>query len=120
MSRAADPTADQPITRTILFDARLRQVKDTDRVEIREIRILPGYAAGLHVHNGPVVGSILTGSVTYQIDGQPASVLHAGDVFFEPEGERIARFDAGDDGVTFLAYFLLSPGQEAQLTMLSQ
>jgi len=40
MPRTADPTADQPITRTILFDARLRQVKDTDRVEICEIRIL--------------------------------------------------------------------------------
>jgi hypothetical protein len=35
-------------------------------------------------------------------------VLRAGDVFYEPEGERIARFDAQADGVTFLAYFLLS------------
>jgi hypothetical protein len=39
-------------------------------------------------------------------------------VFYEPEGERIARFDAQDDGVTFLAYFLLSPGQEPELTPL--
>jgi quercetin dioxygenase-like cupin family protein len=115
MPRAADPTQEQPITRTVLLDARLRQVKDTGRVEIREIRILPGYAGGLHVHNGPVVGSIVEGSVAYQIQGQPASVLQAGDVFFEPEGERIARFDAGDYGVTFLAYFLLSPGQDQQL-----
>jgi len=119
MPRAADPTPDQPITRTVLLDARLRQVKATGRVEIREIRILPGHAAGLHVHNGPVVGSILAGLATYQIEGQPASVLQPGDVFFEPEGERIARFDAGTDGVTFLAYFLLSPGQEAQLTVLA-
>jgi len=29
MPRAADPTAEQPITRTVLFDARLRPVKDT-------------------------------------------------------------------------------------------
>jgi quercetin dioxygenase-like cupin family protein len=75
---------------------------------------------GWHVHNGPVAGGVLSGSVTYQIDGQPASVRHAGDVFFEPAGERIVRFDAGDDGVTFLAYFVLSPGQEAQLTMLAE
>jgi hypothetical protein len=54
MPRAADPTREQPITRTVLLDARLRQVKDTGRVEIREIRILPGHAAGLQVHNGPV------------------------------------------------------------------
>jgi quercetin dioxygenase-like cupin family protein len=84
-------------------------------VEIREIRILPGHAAGLHVHNGPVFGSILAGSVVYQIEGRPTSVLQVGDVFFEPEGERIARFDAGEDGVTFLAYFLLSPGQQPQI-----
>ncbi len=115
MSRAADPTGEQPVTRAVLLDARLPQVKETDRVEIREIRILPGHAAGLHVHNGPVVGGILAGSAVYQIEGQPATVLRAGDVFFEPEGERIARFDAQDDGVTFLAYFLLSPGQEPQL-----
>jgi hypothetical protein len=36
------------------------------------------------------------------------------------EGERIARFDAEHDGVTFLAYFLLSPGQEPQITMPGQ
>jgi quercetin dioxygenase-like cupin family protein len=120
MPRAADPTPDQPISRTVLTDVQLRQVKDTGHVEIREIRILPGHAAGLHVHNGPVVGSIVAGSAVYQIEGQPETVLEAGDVFFEPEGERIARFDARDDGVTFLAYFLLSPGQEAQLTFPDQ
>jgi quercetin dioxygenase-like cupin family protein len=101
-------------------DVRLPAAKVTDRVQVREIRIAPAQPAGLHVHNGPVFGSIVTGSVVYQIDGQPASVLHPGDVFYEPEGERIARFDAQGDGVTFLAYFLLSPGQEPQLTMLDQ
>jgi quercetin dioxygenase-like cupin family protein len=116
MPRAVDPTPDQPISRTVLTDVQLPQVKDTGHVEIREIRIAPGHATGLHVHNGPVVGSIVAGSAVYQIEGQPETVLEAGDVFFEPEGERIARFDARDDGVTFLAYFLLSPGQEAQLT----
>jgi quercetin dioxygenase-like cupin family protein len=63
-------------------------------------------------------GSIVAGSVVYQVDGQPASVLRPGDVFYEPAGKRIARFDAQEDGVTFLAYFLLSPGQEPELTML--
>jgi quercetin dioxygenase-like cupin family protein len=116
MPRAADPTPEQPISRTVLMDARLRQVKETGHVEIREIRILPSHAAGLHVHNGPVVGSIVAGSAVYQVEGEPAAVLVPGDVFFEPEGERIARFDAGDDGVTFLAYFLLAPGQDAELT----
>ena len=120
MPRAADPTPEQPLTRTVLMDARLRQVQETGHIEIREIRILPGYAAGLHMHNGPVVGNILEGSAVYQIEGQPEAVLRAGDVFFEPEGERIARFDAGDNGVTFLAYYLLSPGQDPELTFPDQ
>jgi quercetin dioxygenase-like cupin family protein len=118
MGRTAEPSAEEPITRTVVSDVRLPAVKATDRVQIREIRIAPSQPAGLHVHNGPVFGSIVAGSVVYQIDGQPAAVLRPGDVFYEPEGERIARFDAQEDGVTFLAYFLLSPGQEPELTQL--
>jgi quercetin dioxygenase-like cupin family protein len=118
MGQTAEPSAEQPITRTVVSDIRLPAVKATDRVQVREIRILPSRATGLHVHNGPVFGSVVAGSVVYQIDGQPATVLRPGDVFYEPEGERIARFDAQEDGVTFLAYFLLSPGQEPELTAL--
>jgi quercetin dioxygenase-like cupin family protein len=75
-------------------DVRLPAVKATDRVQVREIRILPSQPAGLHVHNGPVFGNIVTGSVVYQVEGQPAAILRPGDVFYEPEGGRIARFDA--------------------------
>ncbi|HEY3957192.1 MAG TPA: cupin domain-containing protein [Streptosporangiaceae bacterium] len=119
MARTAGPSAEQPITRTVVSDVRLPAVKPTDRVQVREIRLLPSAPAGAHVHNGPVFGSIVAGSVVYQIDGQAASVLRPGDVFYEPEGERIARFDAQEDGATFLAWFLLSPGQEPALTPLA-
>ncbi|HEY3713481.1 MAG TPA: hypothetical protein VGL39_03055 [Jatrophihabitantaceae bacterium] len=37
-------------------------------------------------------------------------------MFFEPDGARIARFDARADGVAFLAYFLLGPGQDPEIT----
>ena len=87
----------------------------THHIEFRRIQIVPGHAAGLHVHNGPVVGSILDGSATFQIEGEPESILGPGDVFFEPEGAHIARFDARDDGVTFLAYFLLDEGQDPEI-----
>jgi quercetin dioxygenase-like cupin family protein len=117
MSDTEAPTPDRPITRTLLANAQLPDTKQVSRVEIRRIRILPGHAAGVHVHNGPVVGSIVEGSVAYQIDGEAASVLEAGDVFYEPEGVRILRFDPGADGVTFLAYFPLGPGQEAAIEM---
>jgi len=109
-----------PISREVLLDVAVQPAKDTHHIEVRRIRIVPGHAAGLHVHNGPVVGSIVEGSVVFQIDGSPPSVLEPGDVFFEPDGTRIARFDAGEDGVTFLAYFLLAAGEEPQLTMLEE
>jgi quercetin dioxygenase-like cupin family protein len=104
-----------PITRTILLDQPLPAPHATQRVEIRRITIAPGEAAGLHVHNGPVFGAVETGSVVYQIEGEPEVVLSPGDVFYEPLGVRIARFDARDDGVTFLGYFLLGADQTADI-----
>ncbi len=101
-----------PVSRSILLDQTLPALYRTHRVQIRRITIAPSQAAGLHVHNGPVFGSIEEGSCVYQIDGEPAVVLGAGDVFHEPEGVGIARFDAQDEGVTFLGYFLLDTGQE--------
>jgi quercetin dioxygenase-like cupin family protein len=118
MGRTAEPSAEQPITRTIVSDVCLPDVKPVHRVQVREIKIAPSQPAGLHVHNGPVFGNVVAGTVVYQVDGQPAQVLRPGDVFYEPEGARIARFDAQDEAVTFLAYFLLTPGQEPELVML--
>src|SRR6266545_5804127 len=109
---ASVPSADEPLVREIVLDVRLPSTKPIERIEVRRIQMLPGLAAGLHVHNGPVVGNILEGSVIYQIEGEPQSVLGPGDAFYEPEGASIARFGAGPDGVTFLAYFPLTTNQE--------
>ena len=114
-SRPATAEADAPpITRTVVLDQPIPPTS-THRVEVRRITIAAGHAAGPHIHNGPVFGSIESGSVVYQIDGEAASVLTPGDTFYEPQGARIARFDPLADGVTFLAYFLLDEGQEAEI-----
>jgi len=113
--RAVDPSPEQPVSRAVLLDAVLPRPKTVERVEVREIRILPGHAVGLHVHNCPVLGSIVAGSAIYQIEGGPESRLMPGDVFHEPEGARIARFDATDEGVTFLGYFLLDGAQNPEI-----
>jgi quercetin dioxygenase-like cupin family protein len=104
-----------PVSRVIVMDQTLPETLAVRRVEIRRITIAPGYPAGLHVHNGPVFGSIETGSAVYQIDGEPETVLRPGDVFYEPADVRIARFDAQEDGVTFLGYFPLADGVNAEL-----
>jgi quercetin dioxygenase-like cupin family protein len=108
------PSAEQPLTREIAMDVRLPATVPVDRIEVLRISMLPGHPAGLHVHNGPVLGSVVEGSVIFQVEGEPESVLGPGEVFYEPEGARIARFDAGDDGATFLAYYPLVAGQDPE------
>jgi quercetin dioxygenase-like cupin family protein len=104
-----------PVTRTLVLEQHLPVPRLVGLVEIRRITIAPGHGSGLHVHNGPVFGSIEAGSAVYQIDGEPASVLQPGDVFYEPEAARIARFDAQEDGVTFIAHFPVGPGETPRL-----
>ncbi|WP_433292823.1 cupin domain-containing protein [Actinoplanes sp. CA-030573] len=103
------------VSREIVLDVTLPAGLATRRVEVREIRMDPGTVAGLHVHNGPVFGSVVAGSVVYQIEGEPARTLTAGEVFHEPANTRIARFDATGEGVTFLAYYLLAEGEQAEI-----
>ncbi|MFF1634721.1 cupin domain-containing protein [Leifsonia sp. NPDC058248] len=113
---APDPGSDaEPVSRVTVQDAVLEHPVPVARIETRRITIQPGFAAGLHVHNGPVVGSIESGSAIYQVDGEAERVLSPGDVFYEPAGARIARFDGGSDGVTFLAHFPLASGQHAAI-----
>jgi quercetin dioxygenase-like cupin family protein len=109
-----EPTTDQPVSRAVVFDGALPP-KTVSRVEVRRIRMLPNYPAGLHVHNCPVFGNIVEGSVIYQIEGGAPQTLRAGDIFYEPQGARIARFDALEEGVTFLGYFLVGDGELAEL-----
>jgi quercetin dioxygenase-like cupin family protein len=108
--------AQSPISRVLVMDTLLRPAKATSRVEARRITLAPGFAVGDHVHNGPVFGSILEGSVIFQVAGEPESLLKPGDLFHEPEGVPV-RFDSTDEGATFLAYFLLADGQEPEISM---
>jgi diamine N-acetyltransferase len=111
----AEPSGDEPMSRKVVQDALLEHPVTIVRVETRRISIRPDVAAGLHVHNGPVIGSVETGSAIYQVEGGEERTLAPGDVFFEPEGARVARFDGGPDGVTFLAHFPLAVDQEATM-----
>jgi quercetin dioxygenase-like cupin family protein len=112
-------TGDSPVVRAKVLDERLATAKSISRVVVREIRMSPRVSAGLHSHNGPVFGNVVEGSVIYQIEGEPEQLLTAGAVFYEPEGARIARFDALDDGAVFFGHFLLADGQDDEMTRLT-
>jgi quercetin dioxygenase-like cupin family protein len=110
-----EPAAVPAVTRTIVLDQQLPEPRVVGHVEVRRITIAPHHSPGPHTHNGPVFGSIEAGSAVYQIEGEPETVLTPGDVFYEPEATRIARFDAQGDGVTFLAHFPVGPGETPRL-----
>jgi quercetin dioxygenase-like cupin family protein len=110
-----EPAALPAVTRTIVLDQHLPEPRVVGHVEVRRITIAPHHSPGPHTHNGPVFGSIEAGSAVYQIEGGPETVLNPGDVFYEPEATRIARFDAQGEGVTFLAHFPVGPGEAPRL-----
>jgi quercetin dioxygenase-like cupin family protein len=105
----------EPVVRVSLLEQQL-PVTIVGGVQVRRITLQPNVAGGPHHHNGAVFGAVESGSVHVQIEGGPSTVLRAGDVFYEPAGVLIDRFDATSEGVTFLGYFLVGPGEAPELT----
>jgi quercetin dioxygenase-like cupin family protein len=105
------------IERTILDTVTLDGAPSFASVEVRRITIPSGVQLGAHWHNGPVFGAIEAGSAIFQIGAGEESTLRPGDTFYEPANETVSRFDATDEGVTFLAWFPMPTGIAAELVM---
>jgi quercetin dioxygenase-like cupin family protein len=114
------PNTHSTITRKALLTALLTGNTSIERVEIKEIELAPGQRAGLHRHPCNVVGYIAHGTIVYELEGQPAKVLHVGDAFHEPEDARVVRFDNASETVParFIAVYLLGPGESRLIEML--
>jgi quercetin dioxygenase-like cupin family protein len=84
-----------------------------DRLEAYRVELPPGQPAGRHLHPGPVTGYVESGVIAFERDGEPVRELGSGDVFFEPAGETIRRFDNLSDRepAIFVAFYLLSGDQ---------
>lgn len=105
----------EPVVRKTLLVQAL-PTKEVSSVEVRRITLLPNVEGGAHVHNGPVFGVIELGSVVFQVGSEPPRTLTRGEVFYEPADDTITRWDATDEGVTFVGYFLLGADQTPELT----
>jgi quercetin dioxygenase-like cupin family protein len=99
------------ICRTALLAHPVRVIPD--RVEAYRVELPPGQPAGLHTHPGPVTGYVERGRIAFERDGQPVRELRPGEVFFEPAGEIIRRFDnlSGSEAAIFVAFYLRSGDQ---------
>jgi quercetin dioxygenase-like cupin family protein len=82
--------------------------------DVREIRLQPGQQSGRHLHPCAVLGYIVEGTATYQIEGEAEQILPTGSAFHEPAGAIIANFGNASDSepMTFVAFYLLNGDQE--------
>jgi len=103
----------QTIQRKQLLAAILGS-KNVTSVDVREIRMEPGQQGGRHLHPCPVLGYIVEGLATYQVEGEATQTLPAGSAFYEPAEAIIANFcNASEtESMTFVAFYLLDGEQE--------
>jgi quercetin dioxygenase-like cupin family protein len=108
------------IERRALLTAAMDGIESIGRIEIKSITLAPGQRAGLHLHPCTVVGYIADGSIRFQVEGQPARILEKGDAFHEPVNLRIFSFDNASENAsaTFIAFYLLRPGEDQLIEML--
>jgi quercetin dioxygenase-like cupin family protein len=102
------------ITREVLQDLRIPE-QVTGRVQARRITIPAGAETGPHTHNGPVFGTVVSGTAYVRVDGGEVILVEPGEVFFEPAETVIDRFDGGDAELVFLAWFPVPDGVEPEL-----
>jgi quercetin dioxygenase-like cupin family protein len=103
----------QTIRRRHLLSALLGN-RNVTSVDVREIHLEPGQTAGRHLHPCAVVGYIVEGTATYQVEGEAPQTLPAGSAFYEPAEAIIAKFGNASDFVPmiFVAFYLLDGDQE--------
>ena len=67
-----------------------------------------------HRHCGPAFGYVLAGEMVFELEGEPARVLRAGEAFWEPGGDVIHYQDGNnrdDVPVRFVVTMLCEPDQ---------
>jgi quercetin dioxygenase-like cupin family protein len=88
--------------------------RNVTSIDVREIRMEPGQQSGRHIHPCAVVGYIVEGIATYQIEGETVQTLAAGSAFYEPAETVIANFGNASESASmiFVAFYLLDGEQE--------
>ena len=111
-SQAQTPEA-KPVTITQLFKRENPEAKDKDII-VQRIELAPDSSAAPHVHPGMVTGYVVSGTLEFQVAGEPLLTLHAGDTFFEPPGSKhmVAR-NPNKSEKTVLIAFVVNPKNQA-------
>ena len=111
-----------PLKREPLLEEELPSANPAVRlVKGARIRFAPGQPTGLHRHPISTVGVVTAGSFDFQVEGQPARLLKAGDSFFEPAGRTIVQFDnaSATEPAEIVAFYLADTKQRPAIEMLA-
>jgi quercetin dioxygenase-like cupin family protein len=98
-----------PITRTELHRHALG-AGNREAIQVR-IDFAVGASFPRHSHPGEEVIYVLSGSLRYDVEGQPSVTLSAGDVLFIPAGAVHAAANTGSDPGAELATYIVDPGK---------
>ena len=84
------------------------------------IRFAPRQPTGLHRHPISVAGVVTAGSFIFKREGEPETIIKAGDSFFEPAGVTTERFDnaSSTEPAELVAFFLTDSKDRALIEML--
>ncbi len=109
IAAAAVLAAQQPtITRTVLqqFDM---SVPGREAVTARA-EIPMGGTTGRHTHPGEEISYVADGAITLEVEGAPAKIFKAGDVFFVPAG-KIHNATTSGGKATIIANYIVEKGK---------
>jgi quercetin dioxygenase-like cupin family protein len=114
-------TTSEPQTRiTVLDEHDLAELPPAGHLMTAVVEIPPGDpGTPPHRHSGPVYGYLLDGEMVFELEGDQPRVLHAGEAFWEPGGDRIhyrAANNLADTWTRFVVVMACRPG-EPMLTL---
>lgn len=75
------------------------------------VEFQPAATSGRHTHPGEEMGYILEGSLRFEMDGQPARTLKAGDYFMVPMGKIHSATNVGPGMAKVLATYVVEKGK---------
>jgi quercetin dioxygenase-like cupin family protein len=75
------------------------------------VDISPDAPAFKHKHPGEEIIYVLDGSVEYQVEGQPPTIVNAGEVFFVPAETFHTARNVGDGNAAELATYVVEKGK---------
>ncbi|KJV34834.1 cupin domain-containing protein [Luteibacter yeojuensis] len=81
-----------------------------EEIQMR-VGLKPGEVAARHRHPGEEIIYVTAGTIRYDLDGQPAQTLHAGNVLFVPTGTIHSATNVGTTDAAEIGTYIVPKGK---------